>query len=375
MSFLKLSWCQLIKIILSQIGGNPLQQIYSQLNQGKPTMAPGGIIPAGLADVKNFIETIVTTVNQAQQAVGDFSDTLERLSNEFYQNPLGTVIGTTQTNIDERVDYIDEQLALEAANPGTLTAEEKASLESEKIFLVGADGLGGLRGDLNTYLDNTDRLLGLRAQTSSGQAGCSLQDLLGSGCTPNDDVPDVDIKALVESIKKGDLIAAAAEKIKNASGISDLETSIADFKNEIQSFNFEFLGRVNRAAVRNAVTGQITQLVFNLLTGCGNTIFDLTLKSDVKTAVAPYVAALEQQRSGEAYFDGNGELVEPEDTNVSFPEPEVSVDSVNLDIATPATAPSRYFVDGQEVSKEVYDKERATWKEFVKKFKEEPAGF
>lgn len=383
MSFLKLSWCQLIKIILSQIGGNPLQQIYSQLNQGKPTMAPGGIIPAGLADVKNFIETIVSTVNAAQQAAGDFSDTLDKLSNEFYQNPLGTIIGTTQTSIDERVADIDEQLAEETANPGTLTVEEKASLESEKIFLVGADGISGLQGDLNTYLDNTDRLIGLRPQSSSGQAGCSLQDLLGSGCTPNEDVPDVDIKALIEGLKKEDLIAAVNEKIKNATGISDLEDAIADFKSEIQGFNTEFLGRINRAAVRNAVTGQITQLVFNLLTGCGNTIFDLTLKSNVKTAVAPYVAALEQQRDGDAYYDGNGELVTPEDTEVSFPEPEVDVNSVNLDVATPATAPSKYYINGQEVSKEVYDAEKQAMIDFrsrsesefnatLEKFREEP---
>lgn len=352
MSFLKLSWCSLIKIILSQIGGNPLQQIYTQLNQGKPTMAPGGILPSGLAELKNFIEGAVQIVNAAQQAAGNFTDTLERMSTEFYQNPIGAVTGTTMTNIDNRVTEINNLLAQEEASPGTLTSEEKASLTSEKTFLVGSNGLGGLKNDLNNFLDNTDRLVGIKSQTSSSQSGCSLQDLLGSGCTPNEDVPDVDIKALIDSLKRGDAIAAVAEKIKNATGVSDLETSLASFKAETQTFNNEFLNRINRASVRNAVTSQITQIVFNLLSGCGNTVFDLTLKDGIKTAIGPYVAALEQQRSGSAYYDQNGELVTtPPEEGLQ----EVTASEVNVDVNLGTVPPRKYYLNGIEVSKERYD--------------------
>lgn len=352
MSFLKLSWCSLIKIILSQIGGNPLQQIYTQLNQGKPTMAPGGILPSGLAELKNFIEGAVQVVNAAQQAAGNFSDTLERMATEFYQNPIGSITGTTMTNIDTRVAFIQGRLDAEAASPGTLTAQEIASYTSEKTFLVGSNGLGGLKNDLQVYLDNTDRLVGLKTQTSSSQSGCSIQDLLGSGCTPNEDVPDVDIKALVESLKRGDAIAAVAEKIKNATGVSDLETALASFKAETQSFNNSFLNRVNKASVRNAVTGQITQIVFNLLSGCGNNIFDLTLKPGVKTAIGPYVAAMEQQRSGQAYFDGNGDIVTtpPQESTTTVPKSDVTVD-----VTLGTKAPQKYYLNGIEVSKERYD--------------------
>lgn len=357
MSFLKLTWCQLIKIILSQIGGNPLQQIYSQLNQGKPTMAPGGLLPQGLQDLKNFIETITATVNAAQKAANNFTDTIEKLAQEFYVNPVGAITGTTITEIDGRVSRINAILAEEELSPGSsgFSATELQKLQSEKIFLVGANGLGGLRADLNTFLDNTDRLAGVRPTTSAAQSGCSLQDLLGSGCSPNQEVPDVDIQALIDSFKRGDAIAAAKEKIKNATGISDLENALASFKFETLSFNNLYLDRINRAALRNAITGQITQMVFNLLTGCGNTVLNLTLKQNVKDAITPYVAALEQQREGQAYFDQEGELVNednlPENRTVA---PPVSGVVVNTDLGN--TRPERYYLDGIEVSKEVHDK-------------------
>jgi hypothetical protein len=355
MSFLKLTWCQLIKIILSQIGGNPLQQIYSQLNQGKPTMAPGGLLPQGLQDLKNFIETITATINAAQKAANDFTDTVEKMAQEFYINPVGAITGATITEIDGRVARIDAQLAEEQLTPGSISPADLQKLQSEKIFLVGETGTGGLRSEMNTFLDNTDRLAGVRPTTSAGQSGCSLQDLLGSGCSPNQEVPDVDIQDLINSFKRGDLIAAAREQIKNATGISDLQNALASFRFETQSFNNLYLDRINRAALRSAITGQITQMVFNLLSGCGNTVLDLTLKQNVKDAITPYVAALEQQREGEAYFDQDGELVSEDNLpeNKSF-APPVSDVVVNTDLGN--TIPQRYYLDGIEVSKEVHDK-------------------
>ena len=350
MSFLKLNWCQLIKIILSQIGGNPLQQVYSQLNQGLATMAPGGILPQGLAELKNLIETTVAVINAAQQAAGDFSDVVDRMANQFFENPVGTVTSETISAINTRVSSIDSQLAADDASPGTLTSEERTSLQNEKIFLVGSDGNGGLKADLTGFKNNTDRLSGISPQTSSNQSGCSLQDLLGSGCTPNNDVPDVDVQALIESLRKGDAIAAVKEKILNATGVSDLQQSIASFKTEIAGFNASFTATLNKAAVRNAVTGQITQIVFNLLSGCGNTVFDLTLKGNVKQAVAPYVAILEAQREGTAFLDAEGNVSTTTDVEVS---PSVNDITINPNLDKGVT---RYEINGVTVSKEEYER-------------------
>lgn len=350
MSFLKLNWCQLIKIILSQVGGNPLQQVYSQLNQGMATMAPGGILPSGLAELKNLIETTTAVINAAQQAANDFTDVVDRMANQFFENPIGTVTSETISATDSRVTNINGQLAADDASPGTLTAAQRSSLESEKVFLIGTTGTGGLRRDLTSFKSNTDRLSGVGSQTSSSQTGCSLQDLLGSGCTPNNDVPDIDIQALIQSLKKGDAIAAVKEKILNASGISDLQQSIASFKTEISGFNASFTATLNKAAVRNAITGQITQIVFNLLSGCGNTVFDLTLKGNVKAAVAPYVAILEAQREGTAFLDAEGNVSTTSDVEVLPNINNITVNP-NLDKGT-----ARYELNGVTVSKEEYER-------------------
>jgi hypothetical protein len=344
MSFLKLNWCQLIKIILSQIGGNPLQQVYSQLNQGLATMAPGGILPPGLAELKNLVETTVAVINAAQQAANDFTDVVDRMANQFFENPVGTVTSETIAATNARITNIDSQLAADDASPGTLTPEQRTSLQNERTFLI------GLISDLTSFKANTDRLSGVGAQTSSNQSGCSLQDLLGSGCTPNNDVPDVDIQALIESLKKGDAIAAVKEKILNATGVSDLQQSIASFKTEIAGFNASFTSTLNKASVRNAVTAQVTQIVFNLLSGCGNTVFDLTLKGNVKSAVAPYVAILEAQREGTVFLDAEGNVSTTTDVEVS---PSVNDITINPNLGKGTT---RYEVGGVTVSKEEYER-------------------
>ena len=79
MSVLKLTYCSLIKIILSQIGGNPLQQLYSQLSQGKAQAAQGGLIPTGLLEIKQLIDQVTATINSAQALANDFSDVMEKI--------------------------------------------------------------------------------------------------------------------------------------------------------------------------------------------------------------------------------------------------------------------------------------------------------
>ena len=58
MAGISLSYCQLIKIVLSQIGGNPLQQKYTALTQGARQVAVGLGLPGGLTEVKNFFHNV-----------------------------------------------------------------------------------------------------------------------------------------------------------------------------------------------------------------------------------------------------------------------------------------------------------------------------
>jgi len=323
MAGIKLSYCQLIKIILSQIGGNPLQQVYSQLSQGAQQITTRtGILPAGLQEIKTLIDTVTATINAAQQAVSDFDDTMERIAGEFYQNPLGTVLNETTAVIDAkittaqtRIDGIDAPVSpITTPRTGFATiAEDRADLVAEVA------ALNSTRSTLQTYKTNTDRLVGISPQSGSAIAGgCSLQDLLGSACAPNDDVPDIDLKALIDSLKNGDAIAAIKEKLLDSVGYGDYVTALATFKSTIDTLNTNYLQHVNKAAIRSAVQSQITQMVFNLLTGCGNSVYDLTLKSNVKAKVAVYAAAIQaQNESGNAYYDGYGNTVVVSDTTVS----------------------------------------------------------
>jgi hypothetical protein len=305
MSVLKLTYCSLIKIILSQIGGNPLQQLYSQLSQGKAQAAQGGLIPTGLLEIKQLIDQVTATINSAQALANDFSDVMEKIGGQLYQNPVGASIDAAIAGIDARIAAVDADLVTNPTD-ATLLAQ-KASLTASKTAL-------------QEFKTNTDRLSGVGAVSASANAGgCSLQDLLGSGCTPNGDVPDIDLKALTDSLKTKDLIDAITAKITSGLGVADVVTALTSFKSTIDGFNLNFNTILNKAAIRSAVTSQITQIVFNLLSGCGNQVFDLTLKSNVKQTLSVYTAAIQQQNeTGTAYYDIYGNEVKRVD-NVASP--------------------------------------------------------
>jgi len=165
------------------------------------------------------------------------------------------------------------------------------------------------RDKLVQYKTNTDRLSGVATLSGSeAGGGCSLQDLLGSGCTPNDAVPDIDLKNLIDSLKQGDLLLALKDKMFNAAGFDDYEESLTAANNQINSFVNSFNSLINKAAIRNAVQAQITQIVMNLLSGCSGGIYDLTLKSNIKSTVSSYVSVLQDEADGKAFIDANGNV-------------------------------------------------------------------
>jgi hypothetical protein len=187
----------------------------------------------------------------------------------------------------------------------SVTAERNSYVAEQTI-------LNNSRANLVTYRDNTNRLSGVTTkQTGAALAGgCSLQDLLGSACTPNDDVPDIDLQALVDSLKNKDYIVAFTNVINSATGYGDYQQALATFNTTISGLNASFIASINKASIRNAVTGQITQMVYNLLTGCGGQVLDLTLQSNVKATVSKWVSLLENQNANaNAYIDANGNVV------------------------------------------------------------------
>jgi predicted nucleic acid-binding Zn-ribbon protein len=152
MSFLKLSWCQLIRIILAQIGGNPLQQMYSQLNQGMSTMAPrSGLIPNELREIKQLIDQVTDKLNDASALAGDLTNIVDAMTNEFFQNPIAGPANIASTAIQARITNLDAQIS--ALDPGSPTyATDLAALEAEKT------ALNDTANSLNTFVANTNRL-------------------------------------------------------------------------------------------------------------------------------------------------------------------------------------------------------------------------
>jgi hypothetical protein len=317
MAGLSLSYCQLIKIVLSQIGGSPLKQVYTQLSQGAKQIVTGsGVIPNPLTEIKAVIDQITNAINTATGALASAQEMMERIGQQIYENPMGAPIAAAIDMADVKITKItirqQDIVAYENVNgadtatpaaPYTSIVTEKQRLTDEK------SALQIYRDKLVQYKTNTDRLSGVATLSGSeAGGGCSLQDLLGSGCTPNDAVPDIDLKNLIDSLKQGDLLLALKDKMFNAAGFDDYAEALTSANNQINSFVNSFNSLVNKAAIRNAVQAQITQIVFNLLSGCSGGIYDLTLKSNVKSTVSSYVSVLQDEADGKAFIDENGNV-------------------------------------------------------------------
>lgn len=327
MAGISLSYCQLIKIVLSQIGGNPLQQTYTQLSQGSRQVIVGTGIPNALAEIRSAIDTITTAIRTASGAISSAQEYVEAVNRQLYVNPIGVPESLANTAIlfklvpvNARISVINAYIADPNSNPSfsvtspyTTASEELTALGQQKSLL---DQSGAQLALFKSY---TDRLTGVSTLSGAETAGgCSLQDLLGNGCTPNDAVPDVDLKALIEGLKRGDLIKAVANQIRLASGYDQYRDALTELKNTIESFNTLFDIRINEAAIRAALLAQINQIVYNLLSGCSGDVLDLTLADSTKSLIAPYVAILEKQRDGTAYIDPNGNVVTVTNTTVNL---------------------------------------------------------
>jgi hypothetical protein len=277
---LKLSYCQLIKIVLSQIGGSPLQQVYTELSAGMNKISTRGLIPTELAQLKTFIDQVTTTLN----AISGEVNAMQQMANQFFYNPVGTI--TT-----EAIEKVNERLAQIEDSPGVPTAGN----ETEHTYLT------GLKTELTSFLSHSDKLSGQAdPEDNKPFGGCTLADLLGTGCSPAGNVPDVDLQVLVDGFKSGAIINTAKIALTQAvltnTGGGALIASMNNLKSTVTTFNTTVTGKINKLAIKQAVETYANFLAFNLLSGCSNTLLNQTLKPSVKEALTPYVTYLQKQQ-------------------------------------------------------------------------------
>lgn len=348
MAGISLSYCQLIKIILSQIGGNPLQQKYTTFTQGARQVAVGLGIPGGFTEIRALIDSVTKTITDASTDLTDAQKILEAAQQQLFQNPIAfpayatnTAITLRITPINSRIATIDQYTANADSVPGfTVTPPYTSAVAEKSDLATQRSALYSSSEKLATFKNYTDRLSGVATLSGSEAAGgCSLQDLLGNGCTPNDAVPDIDLKALIASLEQGDLIKALEQKLLSGLGTNELITALGDFNTVITRFNNLFDISINKAALRAAVEAQINHIIFNLLSGCSGGVYEKTLKTDVATAISGAVASWQQTNDGTAYVDSeSGNIVSK--TTVTSTVSQTASDSVstqNPNATTPVT--------------------------------------
>jgi len=337
MAGISLSYCQLIKIVLSQIGGNPLEQLYTSTIQGSRQVAVGLGIPGGLAEIRALIDRVTNAINEAGTDVTNAQKLVEAIQQQLFQNPIAfpayatnTAITSRLTPLNSRIAVIDQWTAnanavpsFTVSSPYTSATEERAALSSQVSTLY------TVSEKLDTFKNYTDRLSGVATLSGAEAAGgCSLQDLLGNGCTPNNSVPDVDLKELITSLKQGDLITAIEQKLLSGLGINELTTALNDFNTVLTRFNALFNTSINKAALKAAIEAQINHIVYNLLSGCSGGVYEDIMKTDVAAAMTKYVAAKQAQIDGNAIRDSE------DGTLIDKPTEAVTVASTTTDSAS-----------------------------------------
>jgi hypothetical protein len=288
---LKLSYCQLIKIILSQIGGSPLQQVYTQLSQGLQQITKGGIIPTEFAQLKAFVDQVTTALNSVS---GDIN-AMQQLTQQFFYNPVGTVSTESIALINSRLAQIEDPL-----NPGSGTAGNEAEYTK----------LNSLKTDLQNFKTHTDTLAGVTEPTTTGGfGGCTLADLLGNGCSPAADVPDVDLQVLIDGFKSGAVLNTLKTNlttlVATGTGYTNLVTSINTLQNSLQTFNTTVTSKLNKMVIQKAVETYATNLAFSLLSGCSNQLVNATIRPTASTALTPFVEYQQKILAGTLNSDGS----------------------------------------------------------------------
>lgn len=272
---LKLSYCQLIRIILSQIGGSRIgPSLLTQIAGAPAIIQSKGIIPKELQELKQFADQITAAVKVLGNYLNDLENIVDDIQTQFFQNPANVAINAAITAVNAKIA---------AETPGSA---EEIALQAYKTTLL-------------AFQANTNVLSGVTkaSPVGGGPGDCSIMDILGDVCDPNSsDLDLVTINQLLDGLRKGDVIQALTNKIAAATGVTTLLGEISNLQTQLNQFNTTFRVTINTKVIKNAVTTQINNIVYNLLSGCGNNILNLTLKETVKDKLAPYIALLEAQQ-------------------------------------------------------------------------------
>jgi len=296
---LNLSYCQLIKIVLSQIGGSPLAPVYTQLSQGMKQITQGAGIPgvAQFAQLKQFIDQVTTALNGLSSDV----NAAEQLAKKFFYNPVETVSNEAKAAIQTRIDAIAPD---NGGGPEIIPGKEAEYAE-----------LVSMKNSLTSFIGHTNVLSGATAPGGGfggtgggGFGGCTIADLLGNGCSPMADAPDTDLQTLIDGFKSGSLIneikIKAVALAAGAIGYTDFKNAVANAKNTIENFNLTVTSKLNKMVIQKAVETYITNLAFSLLSGCSNQLVQATIRPEAATALGPFVAYQQKIQTGELNADG-----------------------------------------------------------------------
>jgi hypothetical protein len=159
---------------------------------------------------------------------------------------------------------------------------------------------------IDDFKKYTDIISGIGDPTSTGGLGsCSLQDLLGSGCSPNSEVPDVDLQTIVNALSLENIINSLSNSVKTATGYNDYKNALANLSTTLGNFNITFKTLFSKTIIKSAVVSAVNQIVFNLLSGCGTGAYEKTIKEDWKPVISAYANVMNSLRAGNAYYTEN----------------------------------------------------------------------
>jgi len=228
------------------------------------------------------------------------------LSHNFLQYALGAVSKEPDELNDTRMSQI-------ATGPGTGPVPTFCN-EAEYDKLI------AMRADLLSFKLHTDALAGVtEPKTTGGLGGCTLADLLGNGCSPAADVPDVDLQVLVDGFKSGALLnqfkTNLSSLIANQTGYAQVSAAINSLQSSIQNFNTTVTSKLNKMIIKKAVETYVTNLAFSLLSGCSSPIVNATIRPEAKSAIAPFIEY--QQKIRDALLNSDGSTPGANDTTLA----------------------------------------------------------
>ena len=288
---LNLTYCQLIKIILAQIGGSPLQQVYTQLSQGLQQITKGSLLNSEIAQLAAYIQQVTTALN----AISGEVNAMEAMAKEFFYNPVGTATSDAITALTTRIGQITTVDENNVVSPLSGYEAEYAKLLETKTGLT-------------EFLTHTNKLVGITPNTGGGFGGCTLADLLGSGCAASPDVPNIDLQTIADGFKSGALINQVKNNVlamvASTLGYTQALASINTLLTSVNSFNNVINNKLNKIVIQRAVETYITNLAFQLLSGCSSAAIQATIKPATLTAMTPLIEKFKSINAGELNSEG-----------------------------------------------------------------------